>query len=74
VDNCTNNGTADFQAHGNTPLVVWYLQKMRAYEEQHGVRILDYLDLHGYPYAADIYSSSQGNRATQALRARSHNT
>lgn len=71
VDNCTNNGTADFEAHGSVPLVVWYLRQMRAYEEQHGVRILDYLDLHGYPNAAGIYSSAVGNQATQTLRLRS---
>ncbi len=71
VDNCTNNGTADYQAHGSIPLVAWYLQKMRAYEQQHGVRILDYLDLHGYPNSAGVYSSVLGNRSTQALRLRS---
>lgn len=58
-------------AHGSIPLVAWYLQQMRAYEEQHGVRILDYLDLHAYPNAAGIYTSVVGDRTTQALRLRS---
>ncbi|CAK0780823.1 exported hypothetical protein [Gammaproteobacteria bacterium] len=71
VDNCTNNGTADYQVHGSIPLVAWYLQKMHAYEQQHGVRILDYLDLHGYPNGAGVYSTALGNRPTQALRLRS---
>ena len=39
---------SDYQAHGNTPFVAWYLQQMKLCEQQHGVRILDYLDLHAY--------------------------
>lgn len=71
VDNCTNNGTVDYEAHGSIPLVAWYLQQMQAYEQQHGVRILDYLDLHAYPNALGVYTSEVGNRTTQALRLRS---
>ena len=70
VDQCSSSG-ADYRAHGNTPFVAWYLQQMRAYEQQHGVRILDYLDLHNYPQANGVYSASAGDGATQALRLRS---
>ena len=45
------NNPQDRLAHGNVPFVEWYLQQMRAYEQQHGARILDYLDLHYYPQA-----------------------
>jgi hypothetical protein len=38
----------DRAAHGGTPLVAWYLQQMRAYQQTHGTRLLDYLDLHYY--------------------------
>ena len=38
----------DRQAHGGRPLVEWYLDQMRAYEQAHGVRLLDYFDLHYY--------------------------
>ena len=62
---------SDYQSHGNTPFVVWYLQQMKAYEQQHGVRILDYLDLHHYPQANGVSLSPAGNSATQALRLRS---
>ena len=44
----------DYQTHGNIPFVPWYLQQMQAYEQQHGVRILDYLDLHYYPQANGV--------------------
>ena len=68
-DGC-GSGT-DYQTHGNTYFVPWYLRQMQAYEQQHGVRILDYLDLHYYPSAAGVSLSSAGNAATQALRLRS---
>jgi len=38
----------DRQAHGGTPLIEYYLQQFAAYEANHSVRLLDYLDLHGY--------------------------
>jgi hypothetical protein len=65
------NNPQDRNAHGGTPFVEWYLQQMRAYEQQHGRRILDYLDLHYYPQAAGVALSGAGGAATQALRLRS---
>lgn len=62
---------ADYAAHGNTPFVAWYLQQMRAYEQAHGVRLVDYLDLHYYPAAQGVALAPAGNAATQALRLRS---
>ena len=59
----------DRLAHGDVPFVEWYLQQMRAYEQQHGVRILDVLDQHFYPPTVAL--ASAGNAATQALRLRS---
>jgi hypothetical protein len=35
----------------DTPAVVSFLDSMRTYQEQHGVRLLDYFDLHYYPQA-----------------------
>ena len=61
----------DKTAHGNLDSVVWYLQQMQAYESAHGVRILDYLDLHNYPQADGVSLTTAGNAATQALRLRS---
>ena len=61
----------DYQTHGNTPFVPWYLQQMGAYQGQHGVRLLDYLDLHYYPQAGGVALSPGGNATTQALRLRS---
>jgi PKD repeat protein len=69
ADGC---GTGDdYHSHDDTYFVPWYLQQMKAYEQQHGVRILDYLDLHNYPQANGVALSSVGNSSTQALRLRS---
>jgi hypothetical protein len=61
----------DRKAHGDTPFIEWYLDQMRDYEQQHGVRILDYLDLHYYPQAQGIALQGAGDADTQALRLRS---
>ncbi len=61
----------DYASHGNTYFVPWYLQQLQAYEQQHGPRLLDYLDLHYYPQADGVSLSGAGNAATQALRLRS---
>lgn len=61
----------DYKAHGRTDFIPWYLQQMAAYEQQNGVRILDYLDVHIYPQMSGIYSSEAGNFQTQEGRLRS---
>jgi hypothetical protein len=61
----------DRLANGNMPFVPWYLQQLKQYEDTHGVRLLDYLDLHYYPQASGVSLSPAGSAATQALRLRS---
>jgi hypothetical protein len=61
----------DYTSHTNTAFVPWYLQQMKSYEQAHGVRLLDYLDLHYYPQANGVALSGAGSAATQALRLRS---
>jgi hypothetical protein len=61
----------DRKAHGDTPFVEWYMDQMRAYEQQHGTRILDYLDLHYYPQGQGVTLQGAGDADTQALRLRS---
>ena len=38
----------DREAHGGTPMIEYYLQQFSKYSQQYGVRLLDYLDIHGY--------------------------
>ncbi len=65
------NRAPDRAAHDDMPLVAWYLQQMQLYEAEHGVRILDYLDLHYYPQASGVALSPVGDAATRELRLRS---
>jgi hypothetical protein len=60
----------DRVAHGNAPLVEWYLRKLREHEQKNGVRVLDVLDLHYYPQGSNVYSAA-ADRPTQLLRLRS---
>ena len=64
----------DRRSHDNVPIVAWYLRQMRAYQQTHGTRILDYLDLHFYPQANGVSLSPAGSAATQALRLRQTRT
>jgi hypothetical protein len=65
------NNPPDRLAHGNTPLIEWYLQQMAAYEQTNNTRLLDYLDLHFYPQQNGVALTSAGGDATQTLRLRS---
>jgi hypothetical protein len=61
----------DHLTHQNKDFLDWYLQQMQQYEKDHGVRILDYLDLHIYPQAEGVYSGNRGSADIQAIRLRS---
>lgn len=69
LDGCSPG--PDHQAHGDTDFLPWYLQQMSAYEQQQGVRLLDYLDVHVYPQSEGVFSDEPGSAAMQALRLRS---
>jgi len=49
----------DRNAHGGTPLLAWYLQQFKQYEQQHGQRLLDYLDMHAYLPASGLESTRE---------------
>ena len=38
----------DREAHGGVPLIEYYLKQFNNYSQSYGVRLLDYLDIHGY--------------------------
>jgi hypothetical protein len=61
----------DRAAHGGVPFADWYLAEMRTYEQQHGVRILDYFDEHFYPQGSGVAFGNGNDPATNALRLRS---
>jgi hypothetical protein len=49
----------DREAHGGVPMIEYYLQQFKSYSQQYGIRLLDYVDIHGY-FAPD-YPASGGN-------------
>jgi uncharacterized protein (TIGR03437 family) len=61
----------DRNAHGGVAFLPWYLTQMRNYEQQNGVRLLDYLDHHAYLAPSNVAFAAAGDANTQALRLRS---
>jgi hypothetical protein len=64
----------DRRAHGDVPLLAWYLRELAEHEAKTGVRILDVVDVHYYPQAPGVFANDGGGRtdpATAALRVRS---
>ena len=57
----------DQKAHGGVPWLAYYLQQMQQFEQQHGIRLLDALDLHGY-ITPDSLTDTPGDAATETLR------
>ncbi|HEU5351533.1 MAG TPA: glycoside hydrolase family 44 protein [Terracidiphilus sp.] len=49
----------DRNAHGGIPFIEYYLQQFKTAETQHGMRLLDYLDLHTY-FVASYNGASLG--------------
>jgi hypothetical protein len=68
----------DRKAHGDTPLLAWWLQKIAEHEKKNGIKLLDVLDVHIYPQADGVqFSDGQGgdgggntDRATNERRFR----
>jgi len=68
----------DRRAHGDEPLLAWYLKKLAEHEKKTGVRVLDVLDVHLYPQAEGVQGpdgeggdgGGRTDRATNDLRFR----
>ncbi len=63
----------DRLSHGNTPLLPWWLGKVRDYEKSTGKHLIDILDVHFYPQANGVGYTKSGNTDPEgaALRIRS---
>ena len=61
----------DAAAHGNLPFLEWYLKQVRDYELAHGVRLVDFLDVHYYPQGTNIALTTDESATTAARRLRS---
>jgi hypothetical protein len=60
----------DRRAHGNMPLLPWFLQQVAEHDKKTGRRTLDVLDIHFYPQANGVYQGKD-DAETNALRLRS---
>jgi hypothetical protein len=60
----------DRRAHGDVPLLPWYLKQLKEHARTSGKRVLDVLDVHFYPQGNGVYSAN-ADPATAALRLRS---
>jgi hypothetical protein len=60
----------DRLAHGDVPLLPWYLKQLQEHEQKTGIRILDVLDVHFYPQADKVYGAASDS-ASASLRLRS---
>jgi hypothetical protein len=63
----------DRRAHGDVPLLEWWLRQLAAHEKKTGTRLLDVLDVHFYPQGPGLGVGDQGrtDAETNALRIRS---
>ncbi|HEX3777849.1 MAG TPA: glycoside hydrolase family 44 protein [Polyangiaceae bacterium] len=60
----------DRRAHGDTPILPWYLAKLKEHDQSTGSKLLDILDVHFYPQGQGVYSPNS-DAETAALRLRS---
>ncbi|HEY4009803.1 MAG TPA: glycoside hydrolase family 44 protein, partial [Acidobacteriaceae bacterium] len=66
---------ADRTAHGGIPMIEYYLQQMSEASANFGVRLLDYVDIHGYSAAtyngSSVGLTTAGDTGEQAARVNS---
>ena len=65
---CQAGNPVDRKAHGDVPLLAYYLQKMKAASSTDGTRLLDYLDIHTYFAGKGVEFAPAGDTAVQAAR------
>ncbi|MFC5470977.1 glycoside hydrolase family 44 protein [Cohnella suwonensis] len=61
----------DSAAHGDKPFLEWYMEQVRSYEQEHGVRLIDYLDIHYYATESGVAISEDESKAVSARRLKS---
>lgn len=60
----------DRRAHGDVPLLDWYLSKLREHEKRTGQRLIDVVDLHFYPQGKGISRNGGGGDTDPDTNAR----
>jgi hypothetical protein len=65
---CPTGAPVDRLAHGDVPLMEYYLRAFKKYQDEHGTRLLDYLDLHAYFAAKGSEFHPAGDTMLQEAR------
>jgi hypothetical protein len=65
---CATGAPVDRLAHGDVPLIPYYLRAFKKYQDDHGTRLLDYLDLHVYMAAKGAEFHPAGDTMLQKAR------
>jgi hypothetical protein len=60
----------DRRAHGDVPLMDWYLQELKKHSDKTGEHLLDVLDLHYYPQTNGVYSHSGEDTSAKGAKRR----
>lgn len=61
----------DRKAHGDKPLIEWYLGKLKEHEDKTGVKLLDVLDVHFYPQSEGVQGNNgEGEGTDEGTNAR----
>lgn len=64
----------DRRAHGDEPLITWYLKQLAAHEKKTHVKLLDVLDVHFYPQGKGIGLGDNGNTDAETSERRIRST
>ncbi len=56
----------DRKAHGDVPLLAWWLREVRAHEQKTGHRLVDLVDVHFYPQVERVGGADGGTDAKAA--------
>ncbi|HVZ81483.1 MAG TPA: glycoside hydrolase family 44 protein [bacterium] len=54
----------DRKAHGNVPQVVYFLREMAKRSQKAGVRLIDYIDFHGFP---EVWGKDQNGKSIKLM-------
>jgi len=60
-----SKGNDDRRRHGGEDFLPWFLRQMRMQERKDGVRLLDYVTVHYYPQAQNVFSPAVDLSATK---------
>jgi len=56
ADNCVDG--PDRKAHGDVPLLEWYISQIAKVKLTTGVQVVDYIDIHYYPQESGVIGSN----------------